>query len=153
MHRLRASLRAVALIAALAAPVSALDIDLHLIGYSFLPVTAARRASDGLVLQMRDGSLRTIDLGYGCLIGTDGDIDRPRVLHVHWLRITTAGGRASLVTTSAPLIALAAVCLVLDLWLLSRRFRAKRGRPGSGRDAPSPTPAARGSAGSAPPRP
>lgn len=154
MRRLRAALgRALLLLALLAVPAAALDIDLRLIGYSFLPVTAARRTADGIVLQLRDGSVRTVDLDYGLLVGTDGEIDRPRILHVHWLRITRTGGRANLVTTSAPLIALAAVCLALDLWLLTRRLRARQGRRGSGRDGPSPTPAARGSADSAPPRP
>lgn len=153
MRRLKTAFRAIVLVASFAMLAPALDIDLHLVGYSFLPVTAARRTSDGIVVQLRDGSLRTIDLSYGQLVGTDGEIDRPRILHVHWLRITTAGRRANLVTTSAPLIFLAAVCLVLDLWLLGRRLRARRDRRGSDRDGPSPTPAARGSAGIAPPRP
>lgn len=146
-------LRVLLLLVLLVMPAAAMDIDFRLIGYSFLPVSAARCTADGLVVQLRDGTLRTVDLDHGLLVGTDGEIDRPRILHVHWLRITRAGGRANLVTTSAPLIALAAVCLVLDLWLLTRRLRARRDRRGNDRDGPSPRAAARGSADSGPPRP
>jgi hypothetical protein len=144
---------ALVLLGLLSAPVAALDIDLQLIGYSFLPVASAQRDGDGIDLVLRDGSHRRISLTYGYLVGTNGDITRPLVLHQHWLRISHAGDRASLVTTSLPLVLLAAFCLMLDGVLLARLLKRRRNRRESGRDGLSPTPAARGNADSAPPTP
>ncbi len=120
----------------------AFDIDLHLIGYSFLRVEAAERIPGGLLVRLADGTARTIDLDYGYLLGTDGRIDQPRILHVHWLRVTRGGGRANLVSTSAPLIVVAACCFVLDVTLLVRRIR-RRPRRESDPDGPSPSAGAR----------
>jgi len=135
--------------------VRAMDIDLSLIGYSFLPVASAERTPAGLSLTLRDGSHRTVDLSYGYLVGFDGHLDHPRILHQHWLRMTHAGGRASLVTTSSPLLIMAGICLVLDgffiVRMIRRRRRAPTESPETDRDGPSPTPTIHGSADIAPP--
>ena len=130
-----------------------LDLDCRLIGYSFLSVERAEPVADGLLVTLRDGTQRIIDLRYGYLLGTDGHLDRPRILHQHWLRITHDGRRASLVCTSAPLLLLAGGCLLLDGVLLIRLMRRRWPRSENDRDGLSPTAAARETAGSAPPRP
>ena len=138
--------------------VIAMDVDLTLIGYSFLPVSSAERTSTGISLTLRDGSRRTVDLSYGYLVGFNGHLEQPRILHHHWLRITHAGGRASVVTTSTPLFALAGICLLLDGFLIVRVIRHRRTRatqeyPKTGRDGLSPRPANRESGDSVPPTP
>ena len=136
--------------------VMAMDVDLTLIGYSFLPVSSAERTATGVSLTLRDGSQRTVDLSYGYLVGFDGHLEQPRILHQHWLRITHAGGRASLVTTSTPLLVLAGICLLLDGFFIVRVIRTRRARVTqeyleNGRDGLSPRPAIRESGDSVPP--
>ena len=134
-------------------PLAALDIDLRLVGYSFLPVESSSVGPDGLIIVLKDGTARRIDLRYTVLIGTDGSISRPQYLHQHWLRLTFTGDRGSLVCTSLPILLVVGFCLLLDVLLLVRYFRRRSRRPEIDRDGPSPRSAARESAGSGPPRP
>ncbi len=136
----------------------AMDLDLRLIGYSFLRVTSAQRTSTGLELTLRDGSHRTVDLTYGYLLGFDGRLDRPTILHQHWLRMTFTGGRANLVCTSTPLLVAALIGLVVDVLLLAkilRRLSVRRRmeQQESDRGGLSPTPATRQNVGNGPPTP
>ncbi len=139
----------------------AMDLDLHLIGYSFLRVTSAQRTPTGLELTMRDGTHRTVDLTYGYLLGFDGQLDRPTILHQHWLRMTFSGGRANLVCTSTPLLVAALIGLVVDVLLLAkilRRLSVRRRmelmeQQESDQGGLSPTPATRQSGDNGPPTP
>ena len=129
-----------------------LDLDGRLIGYSFLSAERAEPVADGLLVTLRNGSQRTIDLRYGYLLGTDGHLERPRTLHLYWLCITHDGRRASLVCTSAPLLLLAGGCLLLDAVLLIRLMRRRRPRSENDRDGLFPTAIARETADSVPPK-
>ena len=139
----------------------AMDLDLHLIGYSFLSVTSAQRTPSGLELTLRDGSHRTVDLTYGYLLGFAGQLDRPTILHQHWLRMTFSGGRANLVCTSTPLLVAALIGLVVDALLLAkilRRLSVRRRmdlleQQESDRGGLSPTPTTRQSGDNGPPTP